>query len=192
MQKEFNVDFLGLNGVIDEGTVRAMFQGDGDITKLSSAFEGISDAENTAEIYKRAQRIVSKAWDDEMRNQGVKASPSDFTKDYPPTLLKSKNAGVVAALASGLSSDINEILDIIFPAMMLGSTEIFDELESQSEDLFERLFIRYLKTVASGMKDAVIQKAQEQNCPVENLLKKDWIEVLENWADGIISQAMPI
>ena len=53
MHKEFNVDFLGLNGAIDEKTVRAIFQGDGDIAKLPSDFENIGDVENAADIIEK-------------------------------------------------------------------------------------------------------------------------------------------
>ncbi len=86
--------------------------------------------------------------------------------------MKSKNADVFAALTLGLSSDINEILDIIFPAIMSGSTEIFDEPESQSEDLFEQLFIRYLKTVASGNAyvDDFLKTLNETDCEITKLL----------------------
>lgn len=73
MDKEFDVSFLGLDGAIDEEIAKAMFKGKGDITRLSSDFEDISDTENAADIYKRAQKILKKSWDKEMRNQGVKS-----------------------------------------------------------------------------------------------------------------------
>lgn len=72
-----------------------MFKENDDITKILSDFEDISDVENAADIYKRAQRVISKARNKEMRNQGIKAFPGDFTKDHPPTLLKNKTKMII-------------------------------------------------------------------------------------------------
>ena len=176
MNKEFDVSFLGLDGTIDEEVAKAMFKGKGDITKLPSDFEDISDTENAAEIYKRAQKIVSKAWNKEMRNQGVKASPSDFTKDYPPTILKNKNADVIAALTSELAPEL-------FDLFSETSSENEDHVsEDDGEDnLFNQLlFENYFQSVISGMTEAIESHSENSDTAANKLSEEEMMSTLMN------------
>ena len=187
MDKEFDVSFLGLDGTIDEEVAKAMFKGKGDITKLHSDFEDISDTENAADIYKRAQKIFSKAWNKEMRNQGVKASPSDFTKDYPPTILKNKNADVLAALTSELAP---ELLDLFSETS--SETEEHVSEEVGEDNLFNQLFENYFQTIVSGMTEAIESCAENSDTAADELSEDEMMSALDEWADSIIEKEMKI
>ena len=89
MAKEFDVGFLGLHGSIDEETAKAIFRGDFDIT--TQAPDTTHYSEQDQRIFKIAKRVLNNRWNEEMRNQGITAKPSDFSKDHPPTLLRKPN-----------------------------------------------------------------------------------------------------
>ena len=190
MKKEFDVSFLGLAGAIDEEVAKAMFKENGDITKLPSDFKDISNAENTADIYKRAQKIISKAWDKEMRSQGVKASPGDFTKDHPPTLLKHKNADVIAALTAELSP---ELCDLFLGGLFETESNESEEMEQDEDDnFFDQLLENYFQTVISGMDKAIESRAETSGAIVDNLSEEETVSALDEWADSMIEKEMQI
>ena len=190
MDKEFDVSFLGLDGTIDEEIAKAMFKGNGDITRLPSDLEDSSDVDNAADIYKRAQRIISKAWNKEMRNQGIKASQSDFTKDFPPTLLKNKNADVIAALTAELSS---ELCDLFSGGFSKAESSESEETEQDDDDnLFDQLFENYSQTVISGMSEAMEIKAKKSGTTADKLSKEETVSALDEWADSVIEKEMQI
>ena len=190
MNKEFDVSFLGLTGTIDEEIAKAMFKGNGDITKLSSDFEGISDIENAADIYKRAQRIISKAWNKEMRNQGIKASPSDFSKDHPPTLLKNKNTDVIAALTTELSS---ELCNLFSGGSSEAESNESEEIEQDEDNnSLDQLLENYFQTVISSMDKAIESRVETSGTIVDNLSKEETVSALDEWADSMIEKEMQI
>ena len=175
MDKEFDVCFLGLDGTIDEEVAKAMFKGKGDITRLHSDFEDISNAENAADIYKRTQKIISKAWNKEMRSQGIKASPSDFTKDFPPTLLKNKNADVIAALTAELSP---ELCDLFSGGLFESESNESEDMEQDDDDnLFDQLFENYSQTVISGMSGAIETKSKKSGTTADELSEEKHGEI---------------
>lgn len=177
MNKEFDVSFLGLTGTIDEEVARAMFKGNGDITKLSSDFKDISNVENVADIYKRAQKIISKAWNKEMRNQSIKASPSNFTEDHPPILLKNKNADVIAALTAELSP---ELCDFFSGGLPESESNESEEMEQDEDDnLFDQLLENYFQTIASGMSEAIDSQAETSGTTADNLSEEETISALD-------------
>lgn len=190
MNKEFDVSFLGLAGTIDEEVARAMFKGNGDITKLPSDFEDISNAENAADIYKRAQKILKKAWNKELRNQGIKASQSDFTKDFPPTLLKNKNADVIAALTAELSP---ELCNLFSEGSSEAENNESEETEQDEDDnLFDQLLENYFQTVISGMDKAIESRAETSGTIVDNLSEEETMSALDERADSMIEKEMQI
>ena len=190
MNKEFDVSFLGLTGTIDEDIAKEIFKENGDITKLPSDFEDLSDVDNAADIYKRAQKILKKAWDKEMRNQGIKASSSDFTKDFPPTLLKNKNADVIAALTSELSP---ELRDLFSGASSATESNESEETEQDDDDnLLNQLFENYSQTVISGMDKAIESRAETSGTTADKLSEEETMVALDEWADSMIEKEMQI
>ena len=190
MNKEFDVSFLGLTGTIDEEVAKAMFKGNGDITKLPSDFEDLSDVDNAADIYKRAQKILKKAWDKEMRNQGIKASQSDFTKDFPPTLLKNKNAGVIAALTTELCP---ELCDLFSGGLFESESNESEEMEQDEDNnLFDQLLENYFQTVISSMDKAIESRAETSGTTADKLSEAKTMSALDEWEDSIIEKEMQI
>ena len=186
---EFDLSFLGLTGSIDEGVAQAMFSGKGDITLLPSNEQKSVGRPYGATVYPRAQKILKTEWDKEMRRQGINVFSGNYTKDHPPTLLKNKNAEVVAALAAELAPEIRSI----FEDLPTEETSAADEADDTPADpLLDLLFENYFRSVISGMNNALDAKAAALGVPTDKLPLDDYAAALDGWADEMLSQELPV
>ena len=186
---EFDLSFLGLTGSIDEEVAHAIFSGKGDITRLPTDEKKSLALPFGATVYPRAKKILKTEWDKEMRRQGINAFSGNFTKDHPPTLLKNKNAEVVAALAAELAPEIRSI----FEDLPAEETAAADEVDDTPEDpLFDLLFENYFRSVISGVNNAIDAKADALGVTADELPINDYIAALDGWADGMLAQELPI
>ena len=193
MAKEFDVSFLGLHGSIDEETARAIFRGDFDITAQVSDTKHFSEQDQR--IFEIAKKLIKHRWVEEMRLQGVKAPSSDFSEDHPPTLLKNKNAEVLAALSTELRPDILDIMDGLLSEdddsndgdVLNG--ELFGDLSDQTAINYA---VNYIVAIVSGMSKAAEELAKEKGVDVKDLSDEDILEALNHWSDEIIGKEMEI
>ena len=189
MAKEFDVSFLGLHGSIDEETARAIFRGDFDITAQTTDTKHFSEQDQR--IFEIAKNLIKQRWVEEMRRQGVKAPSSDFSQDHPPTLLKNKNAEVLAALSTELRPDVLKIFDSI-----LSKDEEDNDGDVTDEELFgdltEQVLSKYAEAIVIGMSKAVDALAKEKGVDVKDLSDEDILEALNRWSDEIIGKEMEI
>ena len=153
MAKEFDVGFLGLTGSIDEETAKAIFRGDFDIT--AQAPDTTNYSEQDRRVFEIAKRVLNNRWNEEMRNQGITAKPSDFSNDHPPTLLRNKNAEVLAALSTELHPEMLKIVDSILSE----GEECIDDAVEPDEDLFgeltDQVLSQYAEAIVSGISEAL-------------------------------------
>ena len=125
-----------------------------------------------------------------MRNQGVKSSPSDFTKDFPPTLLKNKNADVIAALTAELSP---ELCDLFSGGLFESESNESEEMEQDEDDnLFDQLLENYSQTAISGMSEAIEARAETSGTTADKLFEEEKMSALDEWADSMIEKEMQI
>ena len=190
MAKEFDVGFLGLNGSIDEETAKAIFRGDFDIT--AQAPDTTHYSEQDQRIFKIAKRVLNNRWNEEMRNQGITAKPSDFSNDHPPTLLRNKNAEVLAALSTELHPEMLKIVDSILSE----GEECIDDAVEPDEDLFgeltDQVLSQYAEAIVSGISEALDEMVKEKGDDAESLTDEDIAAALDHWADEIIGKEMEI
>lgn len=190
MAKEFDVGFLGLHGSIDEETAKAIFRGDFDIT--AQAPDTTHYSEQDQRIFKIAKRVLNNRWNEEMRNQGITAKPSAFSNDHPPTLLRNKNAEVLAALSTEMRPDLLEIVDSI----LSDDEESNDDAVEPDEDLFgeltDQVLTKYAEAIVSGISEALDDLAKEKGIDAESLSEEDIAAALDQWADEIIGKEMEI
>ena len=190
MANKIDVSFLGLHGSIDKEVSKAIFQGDFDITSQVSDIENLSEEEKR--IFEIAKKKINQAWNKEMRRQGIKAAPSDFSKDHPPTLLKSKNVEVLAALTANLEPVFSEVLDAVLSDES-DAPAISTEAEPKMiDDLPDQVIANYVETIAFGMSKAAAKLAEEKGIDVETLSDEDWRLALDRWAEETIAKEMEI
>lgn len=191
MAKEFDVGFLGLHGSIDEETAKAIFRGDFDIT--TQAPDTTHYSEQDRRVFEIAKKVLTNRWNEEMRHQGITAKPSDFSKDHPPTLLRNKNAEVLAALSTEMRPDLLEFVDSILSD---DDEESNDDAVVTDEDLFgeltEQVLSKYAEAIVSGISKVLDDFAKEKGIDAESLSDEDIMEVLDRWADEIIGKEMEI
>ena len=189
MAKEFDVGFLGLHGSIDEETAKAIFRGDFDITAQAPDITHFSEKDRR--VFEIAKKVLKNRWNEEMRHQGIKANPSDFSKDHPPTLLKNKNAEVLAALSVELQPDVLKIMDAL-----LSEDEDENEDAVPDGDLFEGLpgqvFLHYLEAIITDFSKVAEDLVKEKGTEVESLSDEEIMKALDRWADEIIGKEMEI
>ena len=191
MAKEFDVGFLGLHGSIDQETAKAIFRGDFDIT--TQAPDTTHYSEQDRRVFEIAKRVLNNRWNEEMRNQGITAKPSDFSKDHPPTLLRNKNAEVLAALSTEIRPDLLKIVDSIFSD---DDEENNDDSVVTDEDLFgeltDQVLTNYAEAIVSSISEALDDFAKEKGIDAESLTEEDIATALGHWADEIIGKEMEI
>ena len=191
MAKEFDVGFLGLHGSIDEETAKAIFRGDFDITAQAPDTKRFSEQDKR--VFEIAKKVLINRWNEEMRHQGITAKPSDFSKDHPPTLLRNKNAEVLAALSTEIRPDLLELVDYIFSD---DDDENNVDAVATDEDLFgeltEQVLSKYAEAIFSGISEALDDFAKEKGIDAEDLLDEDIVAALGRWADEIIGKEMEI
>ena len=191
MAKEFDVGFLGLHGSIDQETAKAIFRGDFDIT--TQAPDTTHYSEQDRRVFEIAKRVLNNRWNEEMRNQGITAKPSDFSKDHPPTLLRNKNAEVLAALSTEIRPDLLKIVDSIFSD---DDEENNDDSVVTDEDLFgeltDQVLTNYAEAIVSSISEALDDLAKEKGIDAESLTEEDIATALGHWADEIIGKEMEI
>ena len=186
---EFDLSFLGLTGSIDEEVAHAIFSGKGDITRLPTDEKKSLALPFGATVYPRAKKILKTEWDKEMRRQGINAFSGNYTKDHPPTLLKNKNAEVVAAFATELAPEIRSI----FEDLPTKETAAPDETDDTPADpLLDLLFENYIRSVISEMHGALDAKAAGLGVTVDERPIDDYVAALDGWADGMLAQELPI
>lgn len=189
MAKEFDVGFLGLHGSIDEETAKAIFRGDFDIT--AQAPDTTHFSEQDRRVFEIAKKVLKNRWNEEMRHQGIKANPSDFSKDHPPTLLKNKNAEVLAALSVELKPNVLEIMDAL-----LSEDEGRNDDAVPDGDLLEglpgQILLNYLEAIITDLSKVAEDLAKEKGTDVESLSDEDIMEAMDRWADEIIGKEMEI
>ncbi|MBR5427085.1 MAG: sigma-70 family RNA polymerase sigma factor [Clostridia bacterium] len=185
----FDLSFLGLTGSIDEEVAQAIFSGKGDITRLPSNEQKSSGLPYGATVYPRAQKILKTEWDKEMRRQGINAFSGDYTKDHPPTLLKNKNAEVVAALAAELSPEIRSIFEDL-PTEKTAAPEETDD--TPADPLLDLLFENYFRSVITGINGALDVKAAGLGVTADELPLDEYVAALDGWADGMLAQELPV
>jgi len=191
MAKEFDVGFLGLHGSIDEETAKAIFHGDFDIT--AQAPDTTHYSEQDRGVFEIAKKVLNNRWNEEMRHQGITAKPSDFSKDHPPTLLRNKNAEVLAALSTEIRPDLLELVDYIFSD---DDDKNNVDAVATDEDLFgeltEQVLSKYAEAIFSGISEALDDFAEEKGIDAEDLSDEDTVAALGRWADEIIGKEMEI
>ena len=190
MAIEFDVGFLGLHGSIDKETAKAIFCGDFDITAQATDTTHFSEQERR--IFEIAKKVLKSRWNDEMYHQGIKAKPSDFSKDHPPTLLRNKNAEVLAAFSTELHPEMQKIVDSI-----LSEDEVsIDDAVEPDEDLFgeltDQVLSKYADAIVSGISEALDEMVKEKGDDAESLTDEDIAAALDHWADEIIGKEMEI
>ena len=192
---EFDLSFLGLTGSIDEEVAHAIFSGKGDITRLPTDEKKSLALPFGATVYPRAKKILKTEWDKEMRRLGINAFSGDYTKDHPPTLLKNKNAEVVAAFATELAPEIRSIFEDL-PIEEAAATEeasVTEEADDTPADpLLDLLFENYFRSVITGINGALDAKAAWLGVTVDELPIDDYVSALDGWADGMLAQELPI
>ena len=190
MAKEFDVGFLGLNGSIDEETAKAIFRGDFDIT--AQAPDTTHYSEQDRRVFEIAKRVLNNRWNEEMRNQGITAKPSDFSNDHPPTLLRNKNTEVLAALSTELHPEMLKIVDSILSE----GEKCIDDAVEPDEDLFgeltDQVLSQYAEAIVSGISEALDEMVKEKGDDAESLTDEDIATALDHWADEIIGKEMEI
>ena len=196
LSETFDLGFLGINGAIDAEVAQALLSGKNDITKIPTSAHYLTDQKNGAAIYKQAQRIMKIAWDREMRREGVKYFSGNYTEDHPPTLLKDKDAAVIAQFTEALAPDIRALFDV---AASDAETDVaqqkpeYGSMEESSDDpLLDLLFENYFKTVFSGMNEALEAKAEKIGATTEDMPAGVSAAALDTWADDVISQELAI
>ena len=190
MAKEFDVGFLGLHGSIDEETAKAIFRGDFDIT--TQAPDTTHYSEQDRRVFEIAKKVLTNRWNEEMRHQGITAKPSDFSENHPPTLLRNKNAKVLAALSTELKPEMLEIVNSILSE----DEESNDDAVEPDDDLFgeltEQVLSKYAEAIVSGISEALDDLAKEKGIDAESLSDEDFLDALDCWADEIIGKEMEI
>ena len=175
---------------VNEETAKAIFRGEFDIT--AQALDTTHFSEQDRRIFEIAKKVLKNRWNEEMRRQGITAKPSDFSKDHPPTLLRNKNAEILAALSTELKSEMLEIVDSI----LSDDEESNDDAVGPDEDLFgeitEQVLSKYAETIVSGISKAIEDLAKEKGIDAESLSDEDIVEALDHWADEIIGKEMEI
>ena len=196
MEQEFDLGFLGLNGTIDAEVAQALLSGKNDITKIPASARYLTDKKNDAALYNQARRIMKIAWDQEMRREGVKYFSGNYTEDHPPTLLKDKDAAVIAQLTEALAPDIKALFEA---AAADAETETAQpnpengpEKDEYDDPLLDLLFENYFKTVFSGINEALEEKAEELGATTEDMPAEASAAALDGWADDVISQELAI
>ncbi|MBR1811274.1 MAG: sigma-70 family RNA polymerase sigma factor [Clostridia bacterium] len=196
MEKEFDVGFLGLNGTIDTEVAQAMFTGDGDITKFATSVRYLSDMMGSKDIYYCASRIMKIEWDKAMRREGVRYFSGNYTENHPPTLLKNKDAEVVATLVADLAPDFRALFEeqSVDNAKTESAEENMDTQPNEESDdpLLDILFENYFRTIFSGMSDALQAKADSLDVTMEDLPVEVFAAALDGWADEMLAQELPI
>ena len=190
MAKEFDVGFLGLHGSINEETAKAIFRGDFDITAQAADTKHFSEQDKR--VFEIAKKVLINRWNEEMRHQGTTAKLSDFSKDHPPTLLRNKNAEVLAVLSTEMRPDLLEFVDKI----LSDDEESDDDAVEPDEDLFgeltEQVLSKYAEAIVSGISKATEALAKEKRIDVESLSEEDIMAALDCWVDEIIGKEMEI
>ena len=196
MEQEFDLGFLGLNGTIDAEVAQALLSGKNDITKIPASARYLTDKKNDAALYNQARRIMKIAWDQEMRREGVKYFSGNYTEDHPPTLLKDKDAAVIAQLTEALAPDIKALFEA---AAADAETETAQpnpengpEKDEYDDPLLDLLFENYFKTVFSGINEALEAKAEGLGATTEDMPAEASAAALDQWADDVISQELAI
>ena len=196
MSESFDLSFLGLNGTIDAEVAQALLSGKNDITKIPTSARYITDKKNGAALYDQAQRITKIAWDREMRREGVKYFSGNYTEDHPPTLLKNKDAAVIAQITEALAPDIKALFEAAAADAETDTAqsnpENGPEEDEYDDPLLDLLFENYFKTVFSGMNEALEAKAEELGATTEDMPAEVSAAALDQWADDVISQELAI
>ena len=196
MLEYFDLGFLGLKGEIDTEVAQALLSEKNDITKTPTSACYLTDKKNGAALYNQARRIMKIAWDQEMSREGVKYFSGNYTEDHPPTLLKNKDAAVIAQLTEALAPDIKSLFnaaaaDADSDAATADSAN--DAADGFSDDpLLDILFENYFKTVFSGINEALEAKAEELGATTEDMPMEASAAALDQWADDVISQELAI
>ena len=196
MSENFELSFLGLNGAIDAEVAQALLSGKNDITKIPTSARYLTDQKNGAVIYKQAQRIMKIAWDREMRREGVKYFSGNYTEDHPPTLLKDKDAAVIAQFTEALAPDIKALFETAAADAETDTAqpnpENGPEEDEYDDPLLDLLFENYFKTVFSDINEALEAKAEELGATTEDIFSEASAAALDGWADDVISQELAI
>ena len=196
MAQEFDLGFLGLNGAIDTEVAQALLSGKNDITKIPTSACYLTDKKNSAALYNQAQRIMKIAWDQEMRREGVQYFSGNYTENHPPTLLKDKDAAVIAQLTEALAPDIKALFEAAAADAETDTAQPNPKNgpeEGEYDDpLLDLLFENYFKTVFSGINEALEAKAEELGVTTEDISSEASAAALDGWADDVISQELAI
>ena len=196
MAQEFDLGFLGLNGTIDTEVTQALLSGKNDITKIPMPERKPTGKKKEESLYEQAQRIIKVAWDREMRREGVKYFSGNYTDNHPPTLLKDKDAAVIAQFTEALAPDIRALFDAamsgsIADASNLNSEDVPGE-DPSNDPLLDLLFENYFQTVFSGMNEALESKAEELGTTTEDMPAEASAAALDQWADDVIAQELAV
>ena len=121
------------------------------------------------------------AWDQEMRREGVKYFSGNYTDNHPPTLLKDKDAAVVAQFTEALAPDIRALFDVAAADAVQPDPENGPEEEPSDDPLLDLLFENYFKTVFSGMNEALDAKAEELGTTTEDISAEASASAMDQW-----------
>ena len=196
LSKAFDLSFLGLNGAIDTDVAQTLFSGKNDITKILTPERKPTGKKKEESLYEQAQRIIKVAWDREMRREGVKYFSGNNTDNHPPTLLKDKDAAVIAQFTEALAPDIRALFDTAMSGPEADDSKLSSEYGPEGEPsdnpLLDLLFENYFKTVFSGMNEALESKAEELGTTTEDMSEEASAAALDGWADDVISQELAV
>ena len=181
MAQEYDLGFLGLNGAIDAEVAQALLSGKNDITKIPTPERKPIGKKKEESLYEQAQRIMKTAWDREMRREGVKYFSGNYTDNHPPTLLKDKDAAVVAQFTEALAPDIRALFDVAAADAVQPDPENGPEEEPSDDPLLDLLFENYFKTVFSGMNEALDAKAEELGTTTEDISAEASASAMDQW-----------
>ena len=190
MAREFDVSFLGLHGSIDEETAKAIFRGEFDIT--AQAPDTTHYSEQDRRFFEIAKKALKNRWNEEMRRQGIKAKPSDFSEDHPPTLLRNKNAEVLAALSTEMHPEMLKNVDSALHEDEENNAGAVEPDEELFGALTEQVLSEFAEAIVSGISEALDDFAKEKGIHTEELSDEDIIAALGRWADEIIGKEIEI
>ena len=192
MSEAFDLSFLGLNGTIDTEVAQALLSGKNDITKIPTPEQKPAGKKKEESLYEQAQRIMKVAWDREMRREGVKYFSGNYTDNHPATLLKDKDAAVIAQFTEALAPDIRALFDDAAADAIQPDPEIRPEEDEDDDPLLDLLFENYFKTVFSGINEALEAKAEEIGATTEDMPAEASAAALDGWADDVIAQELAV
>ena len=120
-----------------------------------------------------------------MRREGVKYFSGNYTENHPPTLLKDKDAAVIAQFTEALAPNIRALFDVTAADAETDeaqpNTENGPEEDEYDDPLLDLLFENYFKTVFSGMNEALDAKAEELGTTTEDISAEASASAMDQW-----------